>query len=192
VIVAACGRINFDPITAGSSGPTSMIGCSDGEREGYVDLAAFPTIAACSATWPGRIDMRAVPTGVPCGDDLGVCAAPADACASGWHVCATSGDVAELLALTATDCQDVAGSYIAASSHCLSAASTCTYPAPGAWPCVAGKAVPCSQAICCGTGCAGTGCPDGVWPSGTHENSIDYGCGETPGTSQDGVLCCRG
>jgi hypothetical protein len=184
LVVISCGRIDF-------AVPLSAIGCSDGEREGYVDLTAFPTIAACAATWTGQADLRAAPTGAPCGDDLGTCNVPADACAPGWHVCASSGDVTELLALSASDCLNVPGRFVAASGHCLDP-TACTYPPPGAFQCLDTSAA-CRQPICCGTGCSIPQCTDGVWPGKTRENAISgEGCAITPAKNQDGLLCCRG
>jgi hypothetical protein len=189
VVVCGCGRIDFDPLGAGSA--ASSIGCSDGQREAFVDLVAFPTIAGCGATWAGMPDLRSPTTGAACGDDLGACAVPADACAAGWHMCGTSGDVRELLVVTAPECLGEQGVFVAASSTCQSAVPSCTYPAPGAFPCTGGKAIPCSQPICCGNGCLGVGCPDGVWAGMTTESTISYGCGDTPVTGLTGVLCCQ-
>jgi len=188
--VCGCGRIDFDPL-GGVTGASSAIGCSDGQREGFIDLAAFPTIAACGATWGGMPDLRTPPTGAACGDDLGTCSVPADACATGWHMCGTSGDVRELLVVSATDCLAQPGVFAAASSTCLNASGGCNYPQPGQFPCTGGKAIPCSQPICCGNGCEGIGCPDGVWPGQTTETTINYGCGDTPVTGLTGVLCCQ-
>lgn len=64
-----------------------IIGCADGEREGF-DLEDFAAIAACGGTWtiPGIAAQR---TGVTdCGDDGGSSGCNSlDLCASGWHVC---------------------------------------------------------------------------------------------------------
>jgi hypothetical protein len=37
--------------------PATSIGCSDGQREGFTDLTAYPCIAACAASWtvPGVV-----------------------------------------------------------------------------------------------------------------------------------------
>lgn len=46
-------------------------GCADTTREGFIETAAFPDIAACGGRWSGWIDE----------------ASPAALCATGWHVC---------------------------------------------------------------------------------------------------------
>src|SRR5262245_35207810 len=167
LVTTACGRVAFDvvPIDA-----VSTVGCSDGEREGYVDDARFATIAACSATWVGDLDLRAAPTGALCGDDLGSCAVPADACAPGWHICAHTGDVTELQILVASEFDDLLeGRYVAASAHC-SNPGPCAYLPLQMFGCPVGTQTPCTQPICCGTRCAVPACQDGVWPGRTREN----------------------
>lgn len=44
-------------------------GCADGTREGLLDSAVFPAIAACGGTWTGDVS------------------AGVALCATGWHVC---------------------------------------------------------------------------------------------------------
>jgi len=98
----------------------NVSGCSDGQREGFTDLATYPDIAGCSSGWtvPGiMIDnpgvapaCAAVGLSIPtfvtttpacgrvAGDDSsnpsGAGCNVADLCAAGWHVCATAADVA--------------------------------------------------------------------------------------------------
>lgn len=167
----------------------SAIGCADGQREAFVDPMMHARIAGCAATWAGALDMRAPRTGAACGDDLGPCAAPVDACATGWHVCADTGRIGELLVVTGLECMTEPGAFIAASGHCTSSAP-CTYIEPFACPT---GSVACSQPICCGDTCDRTnGCENGVWPAATAETkTAGPGCGNTPGDGQDGVLCCR-
>ncbi len=167
----------------------NLSGCSDGQREAF-DLAGFPHVAGCAATWSGTPSMRAPTTGVACGDDLGPCSVPASACAAGWHVCAASGSVAELTQVSAEACHSAAatGRFLAASSHCTNNVDQCEY----------GPTLPCfddgwcSEPVCCGAGCAnGAGCPDGVWTGGTWVSATnDSGCGAQPGAPDLGVLCC--
>ena len=171
-----------------------LIGCADGTREAYVDLATYPAIAGCTATWAGMMDMRAPRTGSACGNDLGACAAPADACAPGWHLCASDGTDTDLLVLTGDQCDDEPGSFIAASSHCTPPGGSCTIPMT-LFVCPSSPTeLDCSQPICCGTACdTSNTCQDSVWPGQTHENAMDgASCGTTLATTQDGVLCCRG
>jgi hypothetical protein len=86
---------------AGSGGGGSGVltpyvaGCSDGTREGFLDVTKYPTRAACSGAWdePGldsnasrapQCERRGGNTGqVPNGHN---CSA-ADLCSVGWHVC---------------------------------------------------------------------------------------------------------
>lgn len=74
-------------------------GCSDGQREGFVDVAREPRIAGCGGAFsvPGVISPR--PTCArKAGDDSenasGVGCSVADLCAEGWHVCRDFTDVA--------------------------------------------------------------------------------------------------
>ena len=206
IAVAGC-RFGFDarvardaasdatPDSAHDAAPVDPLGCADGEREAFTDLASYPTIAGCAATWTGELDLRASPTGTVCGDEAGACASPADACSAGWHVCARSGDVTELLALTATDCTTTAGRWAAAADHCktFDGAMTRTYYPTTATPCTNAEMTTCTQAICCGTGCDPTTmCRDQVWAGATFGNAdLGAGCANTDGSTQDGVLCCR-
>lgn len=101
----------------------SAIGCADGEREGFTDLAAHPDIAGCSGGWtisglhpdaPGEAPacpgVAVTDTTLPAcdraaGDDgkdpSGAGCNVADLCAPGWHVCSGADDVA---ASSATGC----------------------------------------------------------------------------------------
>lgn len=77
-----------------------QIGCADGEREGFVDVAAEPNIAGCSGGFAvaglladaapscdrGGGDDGGTPDGAGCG--------ATDLCGAGWHVCLTPGQVA--------------------------------------------------------------------------------------------------
>lgn len=75
-------------------------GCADGEREGFVDLVAEPAIAGCGGGFavPGLLVDTAPSCDRAAGDDgdnpTGEGCNAADLCASGWHVCTSSDDVA--------------------------------------------------------------------------------------------------
>lgn len=89
----ACGTGGTQSCSAHCGwGPCSVpntTGCSDLKRDGFVSTTAFPGIAGCLGDW-GEVSMRAPKTGVACGNNLATrCAAPADLCAPGWHVCGT-------------------------------------------------------------------------------------------------------
>jgi hypothetical protein len=73
---------------------TPEVGCADGAREGFLDLARHPRIAACAGAWdvPGVTRDDLVPAcGRHGGDDgtnvEGTGCAAADLCATGWRVC---------------------------------------------------------------------------------------------------------
>jgi hypothetical protein len=178
-----------DARTDAPSDAPNLSGCSDGEREAFTNIATYPKIAGCAAGWPGTPSMRAPAAGAACGDDLGVCAVPASACALGWHVCATSGAFTELAAISADECHGAAasGRFVAASSHCTSMA-VCEYGAT--LPCFDSGF--CSEPVCCGPACyQSPGCPDGVWSAGTWTSAPSSdGCGAQPSAQDLGVLCC--
>lgn len=96
--VVGCGRIEFDTIA--DADVVSASGCSDGEREGFVDVTTHPMTAGCAGGWsvPGlrvtepacaRVsgDDSANPDGAGC--------TTADLCAEGWHVCRSAVEVEE-------------------------------------------------------------------------------------------------
>lgn len=88
----------------GTGGSTVIdpVGCSDGTREGFVDIAVYPNIAACAGGWdePGLLSMasRTPECERRAGNesdnpDGGGCSV-ADLCSAGWHVCETAQAVA--------------------------------------------------------------------------------------------------
>jgi hypothetical protein len=190
VAVVGCGRIGFGPAADATISP---IGCADGTREGLTDMTESPIVAACAATWTAPADLRAAPTGAACGNDLGSCVVPADACAFGWHVCTRSGDVSELQAIGPTACAMAGiGRFAAASSHSLTNQGSCVYPSttPQGFDC---SPLPHDghEPLCCGNNCAVPGCKDGLWPQKTLiATSNATGCGALAPTDADGVLCC--
>jgi hypothetical protein len=88
--------------------PISIAGCADGTREGLIQLAKFPDVAACSGGWtvPGFLAPETLTPQCgraagndgdrPDGDGCSV----ADLCAEGWHVC----ESAHEFAAKATNC----------------------------------------------------------------------------------------
>jgi hypothetical protein len=200
LLLTACGRYAFDPRedAAPADMAVSMIetGCSDGSREGF-DIVQFPTIAGCNATWSGTPSMRDPAIGAPCGNDLGACATPADACAPGWHICADNGDPVELSSrVSAADCYNVPGAFVAAIQHCADCINTCTMPSDCQYATSYGcspTAGTCTEPVCCGITCdTGNLCLLGVFGSpGSHDAVTDHPCGALDSTGQSGVLCCQ-
>ena len=165
------------------------VGCSDGTREGFVDRVAYPTIAGCAASWNGTRDLRAAKTGGSCGGAV-KCTQPSDACATSWHVCANTGDPADLSSrVNAPTCHAVNGAFVAASSHC-NTAFPCVYTVP--YPCLAIDY--CSEPMCCGTACiSGQGCRAGAYadPDTWIAGDLTNGCGALLASSVTGVMCCH-
>ena len=179
-------------ISQGVPGDPATVGCADGQREAFVDPAAFPRVAGCIGEWQATADLRAPATGQPCGDDLGPCAVPADACAAGWHVCGASGALAEVSALGAQQCEQAGGGkFVAAISHCKTQ-DGCSYdnPQTGSYSCFASGW--CSEPVCCGSDCGFGVCPSGIWKDHTHiAVGTDQGCGAIKASRARGILCCR-
>jgi hypothetical protein len=180
-------------IDQGERGKPEVVGCADGTREAFVDAAAFPRIAGCLAAWQGRQSLRAATTGAPCGDDIGGCGAPGDACAVGWHICGEDGDLADLRQITGEQCEHAGGGrFTAALSHCK-AQSGCVYDnQPTAnYDCFSGGW--CSEPVCCGSDCGALGiCKSGVWVGKTHiPTGQDQSCASAASHRAAGVLCCK-
>ena len=138
--------------------------------------------------------MRTPSTGAACGDDLGGCGAPADACAPGWHLCGVDGSLGEIAAIGDQACLGAGGGrFVAAVSHCQSQ-NGCEYANPvesGNYQCFANGW--CSEPVCCGADCTFGSCPSGVWADQTRiAIGTDQGCGAIGSSRARGVLCCRG
>ena len=159
-------------------------GCSDGNRDGFADAATYPRIAGCLGAWH-EDSTRASKTGNACGNDLSQsCAAPADLCASHWHICGIPpygpADLADKLTL-AQCVGEKRGMFIAALGD-----QACE-------PCAAGG----YDAVCCGASCldAGGSC---VWPNATRYLGVLDGhnnlCNDVINDKYPnaiGVLCCE-
>ena len=77
-----------------------IVGCSDGTREGFLDLLKFNNLAACSGAWTVKgihhnegpsCNRKSGNTGE---NQAGAGCNVEDLCATGWHVCLGRGDVA--------------------------------------------------------------------------------------------------
>jgi cysteine-rich repeat protein len=193
--VVDSGEACDDSNTASNDGCSSscqrelhIIGCDDGEREGFEDLATFTRIAACGGLWstPGLPTTRSGTTG--CGDDgvnsSGTSCNALDVCADGWTVCASRNDVA--VRLNSRPCTDAAGFY---ASRQLGTAKSCTLgPSQVVHGCgVIGIIQP--IAFCAPlTANLGAGCEDDLgWScsKGSEAATLVHASGD------GGVLCCK-
>ncbi|MCA9694942.1 MAG: hypothetical protein R3A51_10105 [Nannocystaceae bacterium] len=174
-------------------GEPEVIGCSDGQREGFADLKKHPRIAGCLGRWEGTKSAREKPTGKSCGDDGGICDVPSDVCAAGWHVCGSDGKNRDLKSHTSwRSCNEEAGpgKFIAAMSHGQTDELCPPRPTPSTdFPCMDSGL--CSEPVCCGEGCQFGKCRDAVWPGKTMISlGKAEGCGAISSERNGGLLCC--
>jgi hypothetical protein len=186
--------VNGVAVLHGPAGAPAVVGCADGHREASIDQVHYPNIAGCQATWSGGANLRTPATGAACGDELGVCAAPADACAPGWRLCGVTGDPGDLNArVSLYECELAGpGTYLTAMSHCNGPSSSCSYAddpgetlacLPTGW---------CGEPPCCGNNCRFLGgCSNGVWDRRTRIPASSSGCAAAVAPNPGGVLCCR-
>lgn len=162
----------------------SRAGCADGTREAFHDLDRHPRVAGCIAAWDGALDLRTATTGAACGDAAGRCAAPADACAPGWHLCGATGARRELADLDIVACTHAGpGRYLAAAASCVGE-DACAEP-PDMLACPAEGA--CAAAVCCGSSCRTQPTCDASLARLPHGPES---CAAAPGDPTRGVLCC--
>jgi hypothetical protein len=184
--------IKFQESPAG--GDPAVVGCADGQREGFADIAKFPTIAGCVATWEGNMTLRKGPVGKRCGDDGEACESPASVCAAGWHVCARDGDYHDLSdRVDAKACSEGAGPgrFNAAISHVKKKKECAPVPeATTRYPCL--KDGYGAEPVCCGLDCRFGQCRDSVWEKQTRISvGKEQGCGALSSEKNGGVLCCK-
>jgi hypothetical protein len=183
-------NVNF---VESEKGDPKVIGCADGQREGFADLEKNPRVAGCVGTWKGSKSLRDAPTGKACGDDGAECTVPADLCAEGWHVCGMEGKPDDMRdRASAKNCDNAGpGRFNAAVSHspsdeidpCPKITKTTTLP------CVqAGLG---SEPVCCGNDCLSGKCKDGVWKGRTRiSRGTTEGCGAVTSERNPGIMCC--
>ncbi len=174
-------------------GDPTVVGCADGQREGFGDVTKHRRIAGCLASWEGSKSLRDKPTGKACGDDGGVCEVPADACAPGWHVCGHEGKNRDLKTHTTwRACAEEAGpgKFVAAMSHGQTDELCPPPPTPSTiFPCMDSGL--CSEPICCGEDCQQGKCKDAIWRGKTYISlGKAEGCGSVTSERNGGVLCC--
>jgi hypothetical protein len=174
-------------------GDPKIVGCADGQREGFAVIDKHPRIAGCIGEWSGSRSLRDKPTGKACGDDGAKCTVPADLCAEGWHVCGFDGSGEDLREdAKAKDCDAAGpGRFNAAVSHS---------PSDEIDPCpkiTKSTVLPCiqsdlgSEPVCCGNDCLSGKCKDGVWKGRTRiSRGTTEGCGAVTSERNPGVLCC--
>ena len=174
-------------------GAPELVGCADGQREGFADLSKHKQIAGCLARWEGVKSLRDKPTGKACGDDGDVCPVPADACAPGWHICGMNGlhtDLKNHTSWRACEKEAGPGKFVAAMSH--GQTDELCPPPPTAtteFPCM--ESGICSEPVCCGDDCQYGKCRDAVWRGKTKISlGKAEGCGAVTSERNGGVLCC--
>ena len=167
------------------------VGCADGVREAFLNIAKFPTLAGCALTVTNK-SLRSQRTGQPCGNSIGNCMVPEDACSPGWHLCMRSGWPGDLAdRVSSTDCAGMAsgaGKWSTAAS--LTSDMSIQNPA-------CGNPLPCKQVgdiyyntIGCGLGSQLNGGGDNcVWQGATL--STGASCNGFTSAGDLGVLCCR-
>lgn len=185
---------NVKFIESPRDGDPKVVGCADGQREGFADITKFPTIAGCLAVWDGSISLRKGKTSKACGDDLDVCDSPADVCAEGWHLCARAGDYNDLSdRVTGQQCADEAGpgKFVAGISHVKKKKECAPEPGPTTrYPCL--KEGWGAEPVCCGTDCRLGKCRDSVWGKNTRISlGTAQGCGGATSERNGGILCCK-
>jgi hypothetical protein len=107
--VDGCGGVDDDcDGTVDEDCAATPNGCADGTREGFVDEAMYPDIAACDSAWsiPGVFGDGLPSCDREAGNDGirvdGIGCDIDDGCAEGWHVCGSVIEVGRL----ATSCDD--------------------------------------------------------------------------------------
>jgi len=186
-------------------GSPSIIGCSDGSREGFRAITDWPDVAGCAGGWqvPGLLaDASRRPAcnraaGNHSRNPDGTGCSAADLCAPTWHACLDGPEVARRS--PASGCTGIVSPGEQAFFVVMAGAShqgVC-YPDPSATNDLhgcgsigqpeSGDCAPLNRrmdfADCMATG---------VWQCGTAQESLDEANVVTkPGSSLGGVLCCK-
>jgi hypothetical protein len=185
-------EIKFQESPAG--GDPAIVGCADGQHEGFADITKFPTIAGCLASWEGNMTLRKPPQGAACGDDLEACASPASVCSTGWHVCGRDGDWRDITErVDAKGCNEGAGPgrFNAGISHVKKKKECAPVPTDTTrYPCL--KDGYGAEPVCCGLDCRFGQCRDAVWEKQTRISvGKAQGCGQLASDKNGGVMCCK-
>ena len=182
---------------SGGAAGAGVIGCADREREGFLDLRAYPDIAACDGGFsvPGTVGLKGPACGRAGGDDGanpdGTGCNVEDLCEAGFHVCT---DAVEVGAKTSTGCT---GAVVGTASLFYLTLQSGT----GQQKCGAGTddVFGCGNiGFRAGTGCAPLDSASGnlcgalvaPWTCGTNQTEEALNVAK-PGSSAGGALCCR-
>jgi hypothetical protein len=163
-----------------------VAGCSDGTREGFAKTGStkcdftYKDIAGCQAVWSPAMSLRTTETGVACGNSIGACKVPADACAPGWHICMGKGYPGDIKTrITRQQCMSADS-----GTNAFMAASDAQGNVPLGCACWGS----CGPA-CCGLGCSVCNYCSGIWPADTP--MISANCSSVASAGTNGVLCCK-
>lgn len=189
------------PIPPPVPGPPSVVGCSSGFCHAFCNVSS--TVHGCLAQWDGSQNMRANKTGSSCGDSLGKCNVPADACAHGWGICLSDFNIAGLditsfrSGITPNNCgKNDPRSFVTGMSHAIlswqplppgpcpvetiTVDNSCSSPGWG------------SEPVCCGQSCDTPSCPNSIWINNTRIHiGENEACGSIQSQFVSGVLCCK-
>jgi hypothetical protein len=165
-------------------------GCADGVREGFTNQEIYPDIASCLATWEEQ-SMRTTRTGALCGNNLGPCMVPEDACAPGWHLCMKNGWPGDLAdRVSGEDC----GSPIAGDTRFLGGSSVQDESGGCTLPLTCNNITYYNGVVCCGSSCLDycsvSGPCNCVWSGMSFR--AGWPCDSVYGDSvNSGALCCQ-
>lgn len=173
------------------------VGCADGQREGFVDLAGEPDIAGCAGGFAiaGLLADAAPACGRAGGDDGrlpdGAGCNATDLCGLGWHVCLTAGQVASATGDCAGAAPEGAPPLFFATRQSGPGNAECGAGANDLFGCGnlgVAPAASCSPLDRFSNDlCAALGAPWTCGADGTSEASAV----SKPGADGGGVLCCR-
>jgi len=174
------------------------IGCSDGEREGFLDPQEFPNIAACAGGWTKAGILETEPE---ChrlsGDDTinttGSGCSAADLCAEGWHVCDSLQEIDEASSVGCAYSWDPDTFWVAAisgdgSQECGSSGADDLFGCGTVGVSAEASCAPLSRSS--GDKCEDLpdswDCPGGLFGSSSEAEDV-----KKLGLEGGGVLCCR-
>lgn len=194
-----CNRIDDDCDSDIDEDLDCDAGCADGIREGFLDLAEFPRVAACAGGWdiPGVVPAPAPACSRVAGNDStnpnGTGCSAEDLCAEGWHLCASVAELSAALPscnlLTTADAFFIAGVSGPGGRACSSDGRSNDIFGCGTIGRDMVDAATCGPLNRYDSGpCTPLGSP---WNCGTSSSGFEANIVFKPGSSRGGVLCCR-